>query len=45
MMKFVSDEPFINEVQLSENDSVVIIGCDGVWDEGKYINSTISQVQ
>lgn len=44
MMKFVSDEPFINEVQLSENDNVVIIGCDGVWDEGKYINLSFSSV-
>lgn len=29
---FVSAEPFLNEVELTPEDDLLIIGCDGVWD-------------
>ena len=33
MKPYVIDEPYRAKYELTEEDSVLIIGCDGVWDE------------
>jgi len=32
MQPYVSDEPFLNEIALTDEDKFVILACDGVWD-------------
>ncbi len=33
MEPFVCAEPYLNSVALTEEDRLLIIACDGVWDE------------
>lgn len=32
MKKFVMSEPTLTEVELSEEDSFILVCCDGIWD-------------
>ncbi|PRP81319.1 protein phosphatase 2C [Planoprotostelium fungivorum] len=33
---FVSAEPYVQKVQLSEKDQFIIVSCDGLWDRTNY---------
>jgi len=33
MHPYVTDEPYLNLIELTDNDEFLIIACDGVWDE------------